>query len=88
MTSQGSPLIKPTPTAHGVGQISEWIETPEGKAERIKAQDDADWEYWHRTLPHAVEFSKAIVKPDDTMEDKQKALRATLDTMTTWLRSE
>lgn len=86
--TQGSPLVKPTPVAHGVGQTAEWIETEQGKAERLKAQDDADWEYWHKTLPHAVEFAKTAVNPTDTPEQKQAMLRATLDTMTNWLRSE
>lgn len=83
-----SPLI-PLQAKPSVNQAekAEWTPTAEAVAQAASDQDSADWEYWHRTLPHAVEFAKMTVDPKATSADKQAHLRATLDTMTAWLKS-
>lgn len=86
--SEGSPLVKPKPMAHGIDQTAEWIETPEGKEARLKAADDADWEFWQRYVPHATEFAKAAITTTMTPEEKQDVFLASLNTIVKWHKSE
>lgn len=85
--TQGSPLIHNGVPQHGSSQRADWTPTPEAVVQQQLDNDNSDWEYWHRTLPHAVEFAKVTISPNATADEKQAHLRATLDTMTKWLKS-
>lgn len=75
--SQGSPLIP---------QGGKFTPDPTYQAQVAKDDNNADYEYWKSVVPHAVDFSKACVTPTDTQEVQQAKLRATLETLTKWMR--